>query len=150
MFIVNLKDTQNCYNISGISKDLVLQVTKKDAFTPEYVSRQQLTIEGFEMPFEQHLSGDNRWAKLAHRIPWNTNVNPYNQLFHSREGRPPISERVILGAIIIKHIGNFTDRETVAQIAENPYMQYFLGYSSFMYNLVTMLRNIQVDKGLRR
>jgi hypothetical protein len=34
--------------------------------------------------------------------------------------------------LIIKHILNLDDRETVAQIAENVYLQYFLGYSSFI------------------
>ncbi|NEW80853.1 MAG: transposase [Mariniphaga sp.] len=33
--------------------------------------------------------------------------------------------------MIIKHITNLDDRETVDQIYENIYMQYFLGYSSF-------------------
>jgi hypothetical protein len=106
--------------------------SKKRAFTPGYISPKQLTIEGFETPFEQNLIGDNRWVKLAHSIPWDAIVGPYNKLFRSKEGRPPISGRVILGAIIIKHMGNFTDRETVAQISENPYMQYFLGYSRFI------------------
>src|SRR6185312_10117122 len=31
----------------------------------------------------------------------------------------------------IKHMGDLTDRETIAQIQENMFMQYFLGYSSF-------------------
>lgn len=106
--------------------------SKKRASTPEYVSPAQLTIEGFETTFEQKLLKNNRWVNLAHSIPWDTIVGPYDKLFRSKEGRPPISGRVILGAIIIKHMGNFTDRETVAQIAENPYMQYFLGYSSFV------------------
>jgi len=52
-------------------------------------------------------------------------------LFASIEGRPPISGRVILGAVIIKHMRDLTDRETIAQIQENMFMQYFLGYSSF-------------------
>lgn len=107
------------------------RASKSRAFTPEYVSPKQLTIEGFETPFEQKLLQNNRWVKLAHSIPWDSIVIPYNNLFRSREGRPPINGRVILGAIIIKHMGDFTDRETVAQIAENPYMQYFLGYTSF-------------------
>ncbi len=38
---------------------------------------------------------------------------------------------MILGAVIIKHLGDLTDRETVAQIQENMFMQYFLGYISF-------------------
>lgn len=38
---------------------------------------------------------------------------------------------MVIGSIIIKHLCHFDDRETVAQISENIYMQYFLGYSSF-------------------
>lgn len=53
------------------------------------------------------------------------------KLFNSTEGRPPISGRVILGSIFIKHLGDLSDRETIAQIQENMFMQYFLGYSSF-------------------
>jgi hypothetical protein len=37
----------------------------------------------------------------------------------------------VLGSIIIKHICHLDDRETVAQISENVYMQYFLGFTSF-------------------
>jgi len=33
--------------------------------------------------------------------------------------------------MIIKHLNDFSDRETVLQIQENVYMQYFIGYSSF-------------------
>ena len=39
--------------------------------------------------------------------------------------------RVVIGAVIIKHKLSLSDRETVVQIQENPYMQYFLGYESF-------------------
>lgn len=36
-----------------------------------------------------------------------------------------------MGALIIKHMNNLSDRETIEQIRENMYMQYFLGYSSY-------------------
>ncbi|MBN9352090.1 MAG: transposase, partial [Chitinophagaceae bacterium] len=62
---------------------------------------------------------------------WDRLVRYYDDLFPSKEGRPPISGRVILGAVIIKHLGDLSDRETIAQIQENMFMQYFLGYSSF-------------------
>jgi IS5 family transposase len=42
-----------------------------------------------------------------------------------------LNPRIVLGAIIIKHLCDLDDRETVEQISENIYMQYFLGYSSF-------------------
>lgn len=104
---------------------------RKRASTPDYVSPNQLILLGFETPFEQKLTRQNRWVKLAHSIPWDRLVNYYDDLFPSKEGRPAISGRVILGAVIIKHLGDLTDRETVAQIQENMFMQYFLGYSSF-------------------
>ena len=105
--------------------------SRKRASTPGYVSPNQLVLLGFETPFEQKLTRENRWVKLAHNIPWDRLVKYYDDLFPSKEGRPAISGRVILGAVIIKHLGDLTDRETVAQIQENMFMQYFLGYSSF-------------------
>ena len=43
---------------------------KKLAHKPPYISPNQLTIVGFETPFEQHLRADNRWVILAKLIPW--------------------------------------------------------------------------------
>jgi IS5 family transposase len=105
--------------------------SKKLAATPKYVSPTQLRLAGFETPFDQQLSPDNRWVRLAHSIPWDPIVSIYDKQFHSLEGRPPLSGRIIIGALIIKHIESFTDRATIAHITENMYMQYFLGYTSF-------------------
>ncbi len=41
----------------------------------------------------------------------------------------------MLGTLIIKHLCNLDDQETVDQISENIYMQYFLGYSCFTTEL---------------
>ena len=38
---------------------------------------------------------------------------------------------MVIGAVIIKHMLNIDDREVVAQIQENMYLQYFVGFSSF-------------------
>ena len=105
---------------------------KKRASAPSYVSPSQLSLEGFETPFSKTLSKENRWVKLAQALPWDEICNIYTkQVGLSQTGRPPISARVVIGALIIKHICNLDDRETVAHITENMYMQYFLGYSSF-------------------
>lgn len=105
--------------------------SRKCAATPKYVSPNQLTIEGFETPFEQHLTSTNRWVQLSKLIPWDKIVLPYNLQFRSTEGRPPISGRVVIGAVIIKHMLHLSDRETIQQIQENVFMQHFLGYTSF-------------------
>ena len=109
----------------------VSQGTKKRAATPHYISPNQLTLLGFETPFEQKLTTENRWVKMAKAMPWDEVVVHYDRLFSSVEGRPPISGRVILGAMIIKHIEGLTDRKTIQHIRENMFMQYFLGYTSF-------------------
>jgi len=106
--------------------------SKKRASTPNFVSTSQLVLAGFETPFSQQLRRTNRWVVLADKIPWDEVCNIYTkQVGASYTGRPPISPRIVIGSLIIKHMCNLDDRETVAQIAENMYMQYFLGYSSF-------------------
>jgi transposase, IS5 family len=42
---------------------------------------------------------------------------------------------VALGALIIKEKLGISDRETVEQIRENPYLQYFIGLSSYSNEL---------------
>ena len=105
---------------------------KKRAPTPVYVSPNQLSLECFHTPFEQHLNKKNRWVVLAELIPWDEICNLYlKHVGVAATGRPAISPRVVIGSLIIKHMCNLDDRETVDQISENMYMQYFLGYSSF-------------------
>jgi len=105
---------------------------KKHASVPEYVSPNQLSLEGFETPFEQSLNPKNRWVVFANMIPWDEICNLYlKHVGVSNTGRPPINPRIVIGSVIIKHMCNLDDRETVDQISENVYMQYFLGYSSF-------------------
>jgi transposase, IS5 family len=105
---------------------------KKLAPKPQYVSPKQLTIEGFETPFERKLNPENRWVKLGMLIPWDEICGEYlKHVGVSQTGRKPLNPRIVIGALIVKHMCNLDDRETVDQISENVYMQYFLGYSSF-------------------
>ena len=105
---------------------------KNRASKQEYTSQRQPTLPGFETPFEQNLRTNNRWVVLASKIPWDSLVDIYNnQLANSETGAGNINPRVAIGAIIIKHMQDLSDRETVLQIQENVYLQYFIGLSSF-------------------
>lgn len=105
---------------------------KKRAPSPRYVSSNQLTLAGFESPFERSLNPSNRWVVLSKLLPWDELCSIYwKHLPQKSTGRPALNPRIVLGAIIIKHLCDLDDRETVDQISENIYMQYFLGYSSF-------------------
>lgn len=108
------------------------KASKSRASKQQYHSTQQLTLGGFESPFSKELLSTNRWVVLAHRIPWDSLVNTYqHSLGNHTTGASNINPRVALGALIIKHLCDISDRETVLQIQENMYMQYFIGYSSF-------------------
>jgi len=96
-----------------------------------YTPQSQLTLEGFQTPFSQHLDKNNRWVKLTDCIPWDLLANVYYRKMNNDFGAPSLSARMVIGAVIIKHMLNIDDREVVAQIQENMYLQYFVGLSSF-------------------
>lgn len=93
--------------------------------------KDQLSIDDFFMPFGGNLQKSNRWVKLASVMPWDEIEKIYLKSFDSDQGRPAISSRIAFGAIFIKEYDNLTDVGTVSAIAENPYMQYFLGLQAF-------------------
>jgi hypothetical protein len=96
-------------------------------------NQNQLKFEKFYMPFGGKLRSDNRWVILSKQIPWAQIEQEYSTNFSesSNAGCPPKSARIALGALIIKERLCLTDRETVLQISENPYLQYFLGLSEY-------------------
>ena len=99
----------------------------------EYVPSNQLTIEGFSTNFHADLDLNNRWVKMSSKIPWDALVSVYNMgLKNKKTGAKGINPRVVLAAMIIKHINGWSDRETVLQIQENVYLQFFLGFSKFV------------------
>lgn len=119
--------------------------TKTLASKTKYVSQHQLKFEGFESPFERHLDPKNRWIVLAKQLPWDEIISIYQgQLRNNDTGSPGLNPRIAIGAIIIKHMCSLSDRETVEQISENIYMQYFLGYTSFT-NEKPMDASVMVD-----
>lgn len=87
----------------------------------------QMFLEEFVLPFEGKLRKDNRWVKLAKIIPWDEIEENYAKLFESNRGEVAKPVRMALGALIIKEKCGYSDRETVEQIRENPYLQYFVG-----------------------
>ena len=92
----------------------------------------QLQFEDFYLPFGGKLRSDNRWVILSKQIPWQQVEREYSTNFSQNDtGNPAKSARIALGSLIIKERLGTTDRETVLQIAENPYLQYFLGFSEY-------------------
>jgi len=93
--------------------------------------REQLYLENFKMPFGGKLRAGNRWVKLAAIMPWDFIEDIYTESMSEKDGAPAISSRIAFGSLYIKENENLVDRRTVEHIAENPYMQYFLGLQEF-------------------
>ena len=96
-----------------------------------YKSQKQRTLPGFDTPPDMILDPDNRWAKLSECIPWDDLAQSYHKKLSSTLGRPAKDARLVIGAVIIKHKLSVSDDETVEQIRENPYLQYFIGLKGF-------------------
>ena len=80
----------------------------------------------------RHASlSDNRWVIMEKMIPWSEFEAEYAAMFSSEIGAPAKSFRMALGGLIIKEKLGTSDRETVEQIRENPYLQYFIGMSGY-------------------
>jgi IS5 family transposase len=94
-------------------------------------SSKQLTIAEFDWPFETALDKNNRWVKLSECIPWDDLAESYYQGLPADRGRPLKDARLVIGAVIIKHKLCLSDVETVLQIQENPYLQYFVGLPGY-------------------
>ena len=98
-----------------------------------YKKAEQLETESenFELPFGGKLAEDNRWVIMAKLVPWSEVEEEYAKKFTILLGAPAKSSRMALGALIIKEKLGISDRETVEQIRENPYLQYFIGLKSY-------------------
>lgn len=100
----------------------------------DYISERQLSIEEFKTPFQTSLLTDNRWVRLSYVVPWDIFASAYISMMNTDFGRPGISPRLVLGALIIKHKEKLDDRGVIAAIQENIYMQFFVGLKEFNPN----------------
>ena len=111
--------------------DKLASYFKKRASMIRYRSQKQLSLADFEWPFQVALDEQNRWVKLSQCIPWDVLAEGYYRSFSAGQGRPAKDARLVIGAVIIKHKLCLSDEETVQQIQENPYLQYFVGLPGY-------------------
>ena len=107
----------------------------------------QEEFEDFILPFGGRLKSSNRWVILGKSIPWKEFEERYSKNFlkFNKRGRRAMTLRIALGSLIIQEKLGLSDEETIQQISENPYLQCFLGYESFLLEEVSsprLCRNI--------
>jgi hypothetical protein len=97
-------------------------------FKPSY---KQLTIDVFRSSLEG-LDKTNRWVWLGDHLPWDEYEKLYGQTLNNQTaGASAKPARMVIGAMIVKHITRLSDQDTIEMIQENPYMQYLCGLGEF-------------------
>lgn len=91
----------------------------------------QISIEDFNQAVGVPLDPKNEWCVLADIIPWERFEEMYAEKFQGTRGHVALPCRVALGALIIQTRMQLSDRKTVQEIAQNPYLQYFIGFTKF-------------------
>ena len=93
--------------------------------------KRQITLKDFNQPLGLKLNPENKWIKKAAMTPWEAIEKEYADLFPSGCGMPAKPLRMALGALLIQKKYDYSGRELVEQIQENPYYQYFIGLPGF-------------------
>lgn len=91
----------------------------------------QFSFSDFNQPIGLKMNPENRWVKKSETIPWDEIEERYSSLFPSRTGMPAKPLQTALGALLIQKQYDYSDRELVEQIRENPYYQYFIGLPGY-------------------
>ena len=91
----------------------------------------QLAFEDFNQPIGLKMNPENRWIKKAEGIPWLELEKGYAKNFRNKKGNVAKPLRMALGALLIQKEYGYSDEETVLQIQENPYLQFFIGLPGY-------------------
>ena len=91
----------------------------------------QISFTDFNQSCGMQLDKNNEWVKLADSIEWSKWEVAYAKKFRSSKGNPAKSFQMVLGALLIQKKKGLSDRKLIKEIAENPYLQYFMGMPAF-------------------
>jgi len=104
------------------SKTVHFHTEIRGMYKPKDRKTQVLFPELF--PFGGSLDQRNRWLRIRELIPWQE-LEYENLKYFSDVGRPAKDAQLILGLLLLKHMTKLSDREIIAEVMENPYMQAF-------------------------
>jgi IS5 family transposase len=90
---------------------------------------EQLSIKEFHVPFGGTLDPANRLVLFATLLPSDEIEEAYVPQFSPTTGAPAKPARLAFRALFIKQRLGLSDEETVEQIREDAYMQFFLVFA---------------------
>ena len=91
----------------------------------------QISLFDFNQSFGTPLDADNEWVIYAGEIDWQAMETRYAAQFAARKGRIAVPFRAVLGSLILQTRLGLSDRALIRAIAEDPYLQYFIGMDRY-------------------
>jgi IS5 family transposase len=92
-------------------------------------------FELFQAHFDQLLNPRHPLIKLAKQIDWASFDTAYGELYCEQAGAPGKPTRLMVGLHYLKHTFNESDESVVERWVENPYWQYFCGYTHMQHEM---------------
>lgn len=113
-------------------------------------------IELFRSRLDGQINLDHPLCKLGRAIDWGNLETHFGQFYEDKKGRPGISTRLMVGLHYLKHAFDESDESVVDRFLENPYWQYFCGFTHFQKRLpidpssMTRWRKRMGDEGIEK
>ena len=90
-------------------------------------------FELFQSHFDQLLNPSHELILLANKIDWPGLEAGFIDTYHPDNGAPAKAIRLMVGLHYLKYTFNESDESVVARWVENPYWQYFCGYTHMQH-----------------
>ncbi|MCH8881415.1 MAG: IS5 family transposase [Planctomycetes bacterium] len=91
------------------------------------------SFELFQAHFDQMLNPGHELIRLARKIDWPTLDAAFADCYRPDIGAPAKAVRLMVGLHYLKYAFDESDESVVARWVENPYWQYFCGYTHMQY-----------------
>ena len=102
---------------------------------PKASAHTNLQRDLFRVELQYLVDRRHPLVQLADQIYWSQFEDAFAPLFCADNGRTACPVRLMVGLHYLKHTFDLSDKDTVAQWAENPYWQYFCGGKFFEHRL---------------
>ena len=101
--------------------------------TPKKNNREE--IELFKNLLENMIDMKHQLRLVADDLNWDLIEQELGKFYCEKEGRPGKPIRLMVGLLYLKGLYGLSDESAVTGLAENPYWQYFCGYTHFQKNI---------------
>ena len=92
-------------------------------------------LDLFQAHFDQLLNPQHPLYVLANKIDWDRFDIAFADLYCPDTGAPGKDIRLLVGLHYLKHAFNESDESLLERWVENPYWQYFCGFTSMQHEV---------------